>query len=110
MAQVLGALGISHAHMATRVPGDARGLLATPPASIASLALVGSSVLLPGMTTAFDGRLLVATGEADGTAAQVQQALAGGATLEYVTLHDFNIWSDVAVDYADVLAPALCPA
>lgn len=107
LAQVLETLGISRTHIAAYVPGDQPELLVALPTSIASLALIGSSAVLPSMTMAFDGRLLVATGEADSTAAQVQQALAEGATIEYVTLYDFDLWSDVATAYADVLTPAL---
>jgi ubiquinone/menaquinone biosynthesis C-methylase UbiE len=108
--QVLQHLGITHTHIAARVPGDWQGLATTHSETIASLTLVCPQGMEPGILSSMASRLLVFSGDRGAPAERVRRVV---MNLPEATLHilrDYvspTPYTDVAVDRTAELGAAM---
>lgn len=109
LAALFAALGVMRAHVAARSSTDWEGFAASHPECIASLTLLCPAALDPTALSAFGSRLLVITGEHGPGSRRVQATLPELPEARSLALADYAglTWSDLAVERADQIGPAI---
>ena len=109
--ELLRHLGIDHAHFAARTPGDWTGLTTGHPERFDSLTLVGPGVFVPDTVRSLSSRLLVFTGDQEGSAERVRQLVQNLPGARHVVFPDYALlgWNDVIADHLDGIGSALLP-
>jgi ubiquinone/menaquinone biosynthesis C-methylase UbiE len=108
--RVLQHLGITHAHVAARIPGDWQGLASTHPETIASLTLVCPQGMEPDILSPMASRLLVISGDRGTPAERARRVV---TNLPEATLHilrDYvspTPYTDLAVDRTAEIGAAM---
>src|SRR5678810_580224 len=109
--QLLQHLGIDQAHFAARTPGDWTGLTTRYPQRLYSFTLVGPGTFPPETVRSLASRLLVFTGDQEGSAERVRHVMENLPNARHVAFRDYALlgWNDVIADYRDEIASTMLP-
>jgi ubiquinone/menaquinone biosynthesis C-methylase UbiE len=107
--RLLQCLGIDHAHVAGRTPGDWTGLATAYPEVFSSFTLVGPGAFAPHTVSSLASRLLVFTGDKEASAERVRRIVEGLPDARHVTLRDYAMvgWTDMVADRTDEIGSAM---
>jgi len=109
--QLLRHLGIDRAHFAARTPGDWTGLATRYPERFSSFTLVGPGTFPPETVRSLASRLLVFTGDQEGSAERVRRIVEDLPNARHVAFRDYALlgWNDVIADHEGEIASAMLP-
>jgi len=109
--QLLQHLGIDRAHFAARTPGDWTGLATRFPERFDSFTLVGPGTFPAETVRNLSSRLLVFTGDKEGSAERVRRVVESLPNARHVAFRDYALlgWNDVIADHLDEIASAMLP-
>ena len=109
--QLLQHLGIDHAHFAARTPGDWTGLTTRYPQLFCSLTLVGPGAFPPETVRSLASKLLVFTGDQEGSAERVRRVVENLPNARHVAFRDYALlgWNDVIAEHEGEIGSAMLP-